>query len=190
MLNIVIFGAPGSGKGTQSQLMIGKYGLHHISTGEILRAEIEKQTALGAIAAEYINQGQFVPDRIIIDMFSDLLDQINNQKGYIFDGIPRNIAQAQALDALLRERNTMITAALSLFAEESVIINRMLKRGQEAGRKDDTLETIHKRIAIYKEQTEPLTEYYKKQGKLFKIKGSDSIDEIFEDISQVIDRFY
>ncbi|MDR0547665.1 MAG: adenylate kinase [Dysgonamonadaceae bacterium] len=190
MLNIVIYGAPGSGKGTQSHLMIKKYGLHHISTGEILRQEIEKQTALGLIAAEYIDQGLFVPDQVIIDMFSGLLDRMPNQKGYIFDGFPRNVAQAQALDILLRERNMPIVVALSLSAEEQVIINRLLKRGREEGRKDDTLETIHKRMAIYKEQTEPLTEFYKRQGKLFKIKSGDSIDEVFENISQVIDRFY
>ncbi|KAA6303787.1 MAG: adenylate kinase [Candidatus Ordinivivax streblomastigis] len=188
MLNIVIFGAPGSGKGTQSKLIIEKYALYHISMGEILRTEIENRTPLGLIADEYISQGHFVPDQIIIDMFADILDKAPNTKGYIFDGFPRNIAQAKALDKMLTERETSVIAAFNLSVEDDALISRLLKRGELDGRTDDNLDTIHKRLAVYKEQTEPLHEFYKKQGKLFKIKGNDSIDEVLEEIMQIIDR--
>ena len=188
MLNIVIFGAPGSGKGTQSELIIKKYGLHHISTGEILRKEIENRSTLGLIAEEYINLGQLVPDQLMIDMFAELIDKTTNSKGYIFDGFPRTISQSVALDDMLRERNTSIAAVFSLSVEEDELINRLLKRGEDSGRCDDNLETIQNRLTVYKTQTEPLKEYYKKKGKLFKVKGIGSVDDIFENITEVIDR--
>ncbi|MDR2683666.1 MAG: adenylate kinase [Dysgonamonadaceae bacterium] len=188
MLNIVIFGAPGSGKGTQSKLIIEKYGLHHISTGDILRKEIERQTALGQIADEYISQGQLVPDRLIIDMMADILDHAPDCKGYIFDGFPRTIPQAQALDELLRERNMPIVAVLTLTVEDKTIFQRLLRRAEMENRTDDTPETIEKRLAVYREQTEPLKEYYRKVGKLFKIKECLSAEEVFESVSEVIDR--
>ena len=188
MLNIVILGAPGSGKGTQSKLIIEKYGLHHISTGDMLRREMAEQTALGAMAKEYIQQGQLVPDEIIIDMVANLLDKTSCPKGYIFDGFPRTSAQAHALDELLRERNTPIIAVLNISVEDKDLINRIIKRGVTEKRTDDTLETVEKRLAVYKNQTEPLKEYYKKMGKLFKIKGNSSVDEVFELVSAVIDR--
>jgi adenylate kinase len=188
MLNIVIFGAPGSGKGTQSELIIKKYGLYHISTGEILREEIEKQTGLGLIAKEYISQGHLVPDQLVIDMFVDIFDKVSSIKGYIFDGFPRTIFQAQALDALLIERNTSVVATFSLSVEEKELINRLVKRGEDAGRSDDNPETVKKRLDVHKERTEPLKEYYKKKGKLFKIEGNGSIEDVFENITEVIDR--
>jgi adenylate kinase len=188
MLNIVIFGAPGSGKGTQSKLIIKKYGLHHISMGDILRKEIEDQTALGLIADEYISRGHLVPDQVIIDKFADILHKAPNSKGYICDGFPRTLSQAQALDSMLRERDTPIIAALTLSVEDDTLIHRLVKRGEMEGRTDDMPETIQKRLAIYKEQTEPLKEYYKKMGKLFKIKGTDSIENVFEHATEVIDR--
>ncbi|MDR0681727.1 MAG: adenylate kinase [Dysgonamonadaceae bacterium] len=188
MLNIVIFGAPGSGKGTQSELIIKKYGLYHISTGEILRKEIERQTELGLIAKKYIGYGHLVPDQLVIDMFIDIFDKVSNIKGYIFDGFPRTISQAQALDALLIERNTSVVATFSLSVEEKELVNRLLKRGKSAGRSDDDPEIIKKRLDIYKERTEPLKEYYKKKGKLFKIEGNGSIEDVFEGITEVIDR--
>ncbi|MDR2805341.1 MAG: adenylate kinase [Dysgonamonadaceae bacterium] len=188
MLNIVIFGAPGSGKGTQSKLIIEKYGLHHISTGDILRKEIEDRTALGAIADQYISQGQLVPDRVIIDMMADVLNEAPDCKGYIFDGFPRTIAQAQAIDELLRERNAPIIAVLTLLVEDKTIFQRLLKRAKLENRTDDTPETIEKRLTVYREQTEPLKEYYKKVGKLFKIQEAQSAEEVFEQISEVIDR--
>ncbi len=188
MLNIVIFGAPGSGKGTQSALIIEKYGLHHISTGEILRKEIEEKSALGLIAEEYINEGHLVPDHYMIDMFIDIIDKTNHPRGYIFDGFPRTIDQAKSLDNLLRDRGTSVAAVFSLFVEEEELINRLLMRGENYGRHDDNLKTIQNRLDIYKEQTEPLKEYYKKKGKLFKIKGNGSVEDIFENITEEIDR--
>ena len=188
MLNIIIFGAPGSGKGTQSERIIEKYGLHHISTGEILRTEIENKTALGLIAEEYISQGHLVPDQLIIDMLADILDKSNNKKGYIFDGFPRTIAQAKALDKLLKSRNDSISAVFYLSVEEEDLIQRLLKRGAESGRSDDNMETIRERLEVYKKQTEPLKEYYKKKGQLFKITGNGIIENVFENISNEMNR--
>jgi adenylate kinase len=188
MLNIAVFGAPGSGKGTQSELIIKKYGLQHISTGEILRKEIERQTELGLVAEGYINQGQLVPDELVIDMFADLLDNSPPCKGYVFDGFPRTLSQAKALDQILTERNTSVAAVLNLSVEEEELIQRLLKRGEYAGRSDDNLETIKNRLIVYQERTEPLKEYYKKKGKLFKIKGVGSIEDVFENIMEAIDR--
>ena len=188
MLNVVIFGAPGSGKGTQSELIISKYGLYHISTGDILRQEIKKQTELGAIAEGYIKQGQLIPDDLIIKMLAEVLDANPEAKGYIFDGFPRTIAQGEALNEMLRERNTSIVAVLILIVDENELINRLIKRGEESGRADDNLEVIQNRLDVYRKQTEPLKEYYKKKGKLFQIKGNNVIEDVFEQITDVLDR--
>ena len=188
MLNVVIFGAPGSGKGTQSEMIISKYGLHHISTGDILRQEIKKQTELGIIAEEYIKTGQLIPDELIIQILADVLDANPEAKGYIFDGFPRTIAQGEALDQLLREKETSIIAVLNLDVAEKELINRLLKRGEESGRADDNLEVIQNRLEVYRNQTEPLKEYYKKKGKLFQIKGNNVIEDVFEQIADVLDR--
>jgi adenylate kinase len=187
MLNIVILGAPGSGKGTQSKLIIKKYGLHHVSTGEILRREIENRTAIGLIAQKYIVHGHLVPDQLIIEMLADILDKHPQAKGYIFDGVPRTLSQGEAMDAMLRERDTTIAAVLSLTVEEKELINRLLIRGESSRRSDDNPEIVQQRLNVYKEQTEPLKEYYRKKGKLFNIKGNNSIEDIFESITQVID---
>lgn len=188
MLNVVIFGAPGSGKGTQSELIIAKYGLHHISTGEILRQEIKNQTELGKIAETYIKEGQLIPDELIIKLLADVLDTNPQAKGYIFDGFPRTIVQGEALDKLLREKNTSIIAVLSLNVDEKELLFRLLKRGKEYGREDDDLVVVQNRLDVYHTQTEPLKEYYKKKGKLFKIKGKQSIEDVFEQIVEVLDR--
>jgi len=188
MLNIIILGAPGSGKGTQSKLITEKYGLHHISTGEVLRKEIENQTVLGKIAEEYIFQGQLVPDQLIIDMVAGIMDKTPGCKGYIFDGFPRTLTQAQALDELLRERNIPIVAVLTISANDEELIRRIIKRSELENRTDDTPETIQKRLAVYKEQTEPLKEYYKKMGKLFKIREGSSIEEVFENVVEVVNQ--
>jgi len=188
MLNVIIFGAPGSGKGTQSDLIISKYGLYHISTGDILRQEIKKQTELGAIAEEYIKTGQLVPDELIIKMLAGVLDANPDAKGYIFDGFPRTIAQGEALDKLLREKNTSIIAVLNLMVDEEELLTRLVKRGELSGRTDDTPEIIKNRLEVYRNQTEPLKEYYKKKGKLFNIKGDSSIEDVFEQITDVLDR--
>jgi adenylate kinase len=187
MLNIVISGAPGSGKGTQSELIIEKYGLYHISTGDILRQEIEYQTPLGLIAQGYIDQGHLVPDHLIIDIFAEILDKYPQSKGFIFDGFPRTLSQAKALDVLLMERETTIAAVIRLSVEDEELILRLLKRGEVSHRTDDNLEVIQKRLNVYKEQTEPLKGYYKKQGKLFNIKGNNNIEDTFERITEVID---
>jgi len=188
MLNVVIFGAPGSGKGTQSELIISKYGLFHISTGEILRQEIKEQTELGTIAEEYIKTGQLVPDELIIKMLADVIDTHPDAKGYIFDGFPRTIAQGKALDQLLREKNTSIIAVLNLVVDEKILLDRLIKRGEESGRTDDDPAVIQNRLDVYRNQTEPLKEYYKKKGKLFTIKGNNLIEDVFEQIVEVLDR--
>lgn len=188
MLNIVIFGAPGCGKGTQSELIIEKYQLYHISTGNVLRTEMEKQTELGQLAKEFVQKGHLVPDDLIIKMLADILKSNPKGKGFIFDGFPRTIAQGEALDQLLRDTNKSITAVLNLDVEEEILVERLLKRGEMQGRCDDTQETIQKRLEVYKTQTEPLIAYYKKQGKLFMIKGNKPIDDVFENIKETLDR--
>ena len=186
MLNIVIFGAPGSGKGTQSELIIVKYGLDHISTGAVLRAAIEKGTELGKIAQNYINQGQLVPDDLIIQLIDSLLDEKSDSKGVIFDGFPRTIPQAQALKELLNKRGTDISILIDLQVDEDELINRLLERGKISGRSDDNLETIQARLNVYHTQTAPLADYYRNEGKHAAIKGVGTIPEIFERIDEAI----
>jgi adenylate kinase len=186
MTNVVIFGAPGSGKGTQSELIIKKYGLDHISTGDVLRAEIKNKTELGKIAEGYIAEGKLVPDALIIDMLASVLDSKKDSKGVIFDGFPRTIPQGQALDTMLKERATEVQVVLSLEVDDAELIDRLLKRGQISGRADDNLETIKSRLEVYHGQTSPLKQYYVEQGKLASIKGTGTIEEIFERITNAI----
>lgn len=188
MLNVVIFGAPGCGKGTQSELIIAKYGLHHISTGSILREEIERQTLLGIEAAQYMEKGHLVPDNLVIQMLSDILEAHPHARGYLFDGYPRTLAQGEALDDLLKKKDTGVATVLNLVVDKSELIQRLLKRGIECGRVDDTEEVISNRLSVYYNQTEPLKEYYKKKGKLFTIKGSGSVEDVFENIVETLDR--
>jgi adenylate kinase len=188
MLNVVIFGAPGSGKGTQSELIISKYGLYHISTGDILRREMENQTELGKIAKDYVNKGLLIPDDLIIKVLSNVLESHSGAKGYIFDGFPRTIAQGEALDNMLRGKDTSIIAVINLSVEEEVLVERMIKRGKDSGRADDNLETIQNRLNVYRDQTESLIAYYKKKGKLFTIKGNNPVEDVFEQIAEVLDR--
>ncbi|OJU54920.1 MAG: adenylate kinase [Bacteroidales bacterium 45-6] len=187
MLNIVIFGAPGSGKGTQSEKLIEKYGLAHISTGDVLRGEIKAGSALGKLAEGYISKGQLVPDEVIIDMLAEVLDSKKDSKGVIFDGFPRTIPQGEALDAMLQERGQAVSAVVSLEVDEAELVDRLLKRGQLSGRSDDNEETIKSRLDVYKNQTSPLKEHYNKQGKLHGIPGMGKIDEIFARITEAID---
>ncbi|MDR0874393.1 MAG: adenylate kinase [Prevotellaceae bacterium] len=186
MTNVVIFGAPGSGKGTQSELIIKKYGLDHISTGDVLRAEIKNKTELGKIAEGYISDGKLVPDELIIDMLASVLDSKKDSKGVIFDGFPRTIPQGQALDKMLKERGTEVQVVLSLEVDDAELVDRLLKRGQISGRADDNLETIKSRLEVYHGQTSPLKQYYVEQGKLAAIKGTGTIEEIFERITKAI----
>lgn len=184
MLNVVIFGAPGSGKGTQSEKLIEKYGLYHISTGELLRKEIKAGSELGKIADSYISKGQLLPDAIIIDMLGNLLDTTpETKRGVIFDGFPRTIPQAEALDKMLADRGTAVSAVVGLEVEEAELIERLLKRGQVSGRSDDNLETIQKRLDVYRAQTTPLKDFYVAGGKYKAIHGMGSVDTIFESIT-------
>ena len=181
MLNIVIFGAPGSGKGTQSELIIKEYGLDHISTGDVLRSEMKNETELGKIAKDYIEKGQLVPDELIVDMLAKV-----NSKGVIFDGFPRTIPQAKALKEMLNKRGTDVSVMLNLQVEEEELINRLLERGKVSGRSDDNLETIKSRLDVYHKQTAPLADYYIGEGKHVAIKGMGTIEEIFGRIKDAV----
>ena len=188
MLNVVIFGAPGSGKGTQSELIIKKYGLFHISTGDVLRAEIKNGTELGNTAKAFIEKGQLVPDQLIIDMLANVLDSNPATKdGVIFDGFPRTIPQAEALNEMLKERGTQVSIVVGLDVEESELIDRLLKRGQVSGRSDDNYETIKSRLDVYNNQTSPLKAFYIKEGKYADIQGMGTVEEIFARIEKAID---
>ena len=189
MLNIVIFGAPGSGKGTQSENLIKHYELFHISTGDVLRDHIKRGTELGKTAKQYIDQGQLIPDELMIGILAQVIDDNKEaaQNGVIFDGFPRTIPQAEALETLLNERGTSVSAVVGLEVPEQELIDRLVKRGQMSGRSDDHEETIKKRLAVYHNQTSPLQEFYKEKGLYKAIKGTGTIDGIFEDIKAAID---
>lgn len=189
MLNIVIFGAPGSGKGTQSDKLIEHYKLFHISTGDVLRDHIRRGTELGQIAKSFIDQGQLVPDELIIDILAQVLDDNKEQasQGVIFDGFPRTIPQAEALEQLLADRGTQIDAVVGLEVPEEELIKRILLRGKMSGRSDDNEETARKRLETYHNQTSPLKAYYEDQGKYRAINGLGSIDGIFDLIKESLD---
>lgn len=188
MKNIVIFGAPGSGKGTQSDLMIKKYGFNHISTGDVLRNEIKNGTELGKTAKEYIDNGQLIPDELMINILASVYDSFGKEhKGVIFDGFPRTIPQAEALKTMLAERGHNVAAMIELDVPEDKLVERLIKRGKESGRTDDNEETINKRLKVYTTQTAPLIEWYKKEGLHHHINGYGELDRIFADICAVID---
>ena len=187
MKNIVIFGAPGSGKGTQSDMMIEKYGLNHISTGDVLRAEIKKGTELGKTAASFIDKGNLIPDDLMISILAKVYDSFGDHKGVIFDGFPRTIPQAEALKKMLNERGDKVAAMIELDVPEDELMKRLLLRGQQSGRADDNEETIKKRLIVYHSQTQPLIEWYKKEGVHYHINGLGDLDRIFADICAVID---
>ena len=186
MLNIVIFGAPGSGKGTQSERIVAKYGINHISTGDVLRAEIKNNTELGKIAKGYIDQGQLIPDELIIDILAKTLDSFEDSKGVIFDGFPRTIPQAEALKKVLAERGQSVSIMLDLDVPEDELMTRLIKRGQESGRADDNEETIKKRLVVYHSQTAPLIDWYKAEGQYCHINGFGTMEGIFEEICKAI----
>lgn len=187
MLNLVIFGAPGSGKGTQSEHLIAKYGLDHISTGDLLRAAIKNDTELGRAAKGYMDAGQLVPDELIIGLIESVLKERTPKVGLILDGFPRTVPQAIALEELLKKYNTAVHAVLDLQVGEEELIERLLKRGQASGRSDDNLETIQNRLKVYHEQTAPLAEYYASKGVHHPLVGTGTISEITERIAGVID---
>ena len=187
MKNIVIFGAPGSGKGTQSDKLIEKYGLNHISTGDVLRSEIKKGTELGKTAQQYIDQGQLIPDDLMVSILANVYDSFGDHKGVIFDGFPRTIPQAEALKQMLSERGDKVAAMIELDVPEDELMKRLILRGQQSGRADDNEETIKKRLVVYHSQTQPLIQWYNQEGIHYHIDGLGELERIFEDICAVID---
>ena len=189
MLNIVMFGAPGSGKGTQSEVLIKTYGLFHISTGDVLRDHIKRGTALGKTAQEYINQGQLIPDELMVNILASVMDDNKDAaaKGAIFDGFPRTIPQAEALEEMLQQRGTKVSAVIGLDVPEEILIGRLLNRGKESGRSDDNLETITSRLEVYNNQTAPLKAFYAQKGLLHMVQGTGGAEVVFERVRKVIE---
>ena len=188
MKNIVIFGAPGSGKGTQSDLMIKKYGFGHISTGDVLRNEIKNETELGKTAKQYIDKGQLIPDELMVSILASVYDSFGKEhKGVIFDGFPRTIAQAEALKKMLAERGQQVSVMLDLDVPEDELMKRLILRGQQSGRADDNEETIKKRLTVYHSQTAPLIDWYKQEGLYAHINGLGELETITADICKAID---
>ena len=189
MLNLVLFGPPGAGKGTQSNLLMDKYNLIHLSTGDILRSEIAERTKLGLEARVLMDRGDLVPDKVVIGMISSKLDNNPNVNGFIFDGFPRTSAQATALDNLLEEKGTSISAMLSLKVDDNELIRRLLERGGDSGREDDKNENIiANRINEYNNKTAPLKAFYSSQDKLSEVEGIGSVEDIAQKLNSVIDK--
>jgi adenylate kinase len=188
MFNLILFGPPGSGKGTQSERLISRYGLKHLSTGDLLRNEIAGQTPLGMAAKSFMDKGQLVPDEVVIEMISSALDNNPHAHGFLFDGFPRTTAQAEALDKLLTQKGTSISVVLALQVGEAELVKRLLNRGLTSGRSDDVDETtIRARYAEYEKKTAAVAEYYKKYDKVVYIYGEGDVDEIFQSLSKEID---
>lgn len=189
MFNLILFGPPGSGKGTQSEKLISKYGLKHLSTGDLLRSEIAGQTPLGLEAKNFMDKGQLVPDEVVIGMISSALDANPEAAGFLFDGFPRTEAQAEALDKLLKLKKTSIHLMLALEVSEEELVSRLLNRGKTSGRSDDNNEVvIRARIAEYHKKTSAVADYYKKFDKVKQVKGEGSIDEIFTALCKEVDK--
>jgi len=188
MLNLILFGPPGAGKGTQAEFLIDSYQLIHLSTGDLLRSEISGQTRLGLEAKAFMDKGELVPDAVVIGMIKSKLESNASANGFIFDGFPRTVEQAKALDVLLNDNQTPICGMLSLEVERQELINRLLGRGLVSGRSDDQDHTvIENRITVYNEKTAPLIAYYQAQGKHFGIDGMGTIPEIAERLKSVVD---
>src|SRR5471030_1298251 len=184
MLNIVLFGPPGAGKGTQSQNLIEKYGLIHLSTGDLLRGEISQGTELGLEAKKLMDEGILVPDHVVIGMISNKLDSNKDAKGFIFDGFPRTVAQAIALDELLKSKNSAISGMIALEVSDTELEHRLLLRGKDSGRSDDANpEVIRKRIREYNDKTAPVADFYKNQNKFTSVNGSGPKESIFDTIT-------
>ncbi|HRI00063.1 MAG TPA: adenylate kinase [Saprospiraceae bacterium] len=188
MLHIILFGPPGSGKGTQASNLVECYGLAHISTGDLFRAETSARTPLGLQALEYMSKGQLVPDEVTINMLKKKLESMVNVKGVIYDGFPRTTAQAEALDKMLSEQNEQINALVALDVPDDEIVRRILKRGESSGRTDDGDESIiRKRMEEYRHKTSDVFDYYNSQSKAYKVNGMGSIDDIFIAMQNIID---
>lgn len=189
MFNLILFGPPGSGKGTQSDKLVEKYGLIHLSTGNLLRQEIKDKTPLGLEAKSFIDKGQLVPDEVVIGMVDSYFDQHRNAKGFLFDGFPRTVAQAKALDKLLELKDTAISSVLILDVDEEELIKRLVLRGKTSNRSDDADETIQRnRQSVYKKETLPVADYYTKSKKVAKVDGMGDIQQIFERLTSHIDK--
>ena len=190
MLNLVLFGPPGAGKGTQSQKLIEKFGLIHLSTGDLLRGEITQGTALGMEAKKLMDEGILVPDSVVIGMISNKLDANKEAKGFIFDGFPRTVAQAEALDNLLESKQSAISGMIALVVNDDELEHRLLLRGKDSGRPDDANpEVIRKRIKEYNDKTAPVADFYQAQHKFKSINGIGSIDDIFGSITTIIQSY-
>lgn len=189
MFNLILFGPPGSGKGTQSQNIVDTYKLQHISTGDLLREEVSKQSTLGLEARKYMDQGMLVPDEVVIGMISSKIDETPDARGFIFDGFPRTKEQAESLDKLLEFKDKSISLVLSLEVPEEELVKRLLHRGETSGRSDDNEEVITKRIKEYHAKTAIVGDHYGAFGKLVKLKGDGDISATFKLISQEIDKF-
>ncbi|HMJ48211.1 MAG TPA: adenylate kinase [Ferruginibacter sp.] len=189
MFNLILFGPPGSGKGTQSERLIARYGLKHLSTGDLLRSEINRQTSLGQQAQNFMDKGRLVPDEVVIGMISSALDENPNVKGFLFDGFPRTPAQAEALDRLLERKNELIGVMLALDVSEEELVKRLIKRGETSGRSDDNNEqVIRARIIEYQTKTAAVADYYRQFNKVVMVKGEGTIAEIFELLCREIDK--
>ena len=188
MYNLILFGPPGSGKGTQSANLVAAYGLQHISTGDLLREERANQTPLGVEAEKYMAQGLLVPDEVVIGMISSKIDIMPEVRGFIFDGFPRTRAQAEALDKLLEFKHTQIHHVLALEVPEDELTRRLIGRGETSGRSDDTADVIVKRIKEYHAKTEPVAEYYRSHGKLERIKGDNDVDNTFKLLAKQVEK--
>jgi len=190
MINIILFGPPGAGKGTQSEKIIAKYNLTHLSTGDLFRKHLKDGTDLGKNAQSYLDQGNLVPDEIVINMVGEKIDQTSDSAGFIFDGFPRTVNQAEALDQLMENKSMPINGLIALEVPEEELINRILERGKISDRSDDQDRAkINHRIQVYQAETVPVAQYFENQNKLTNIHGSGGIDEIFGRITQVIDTF-
>ena len=189
MFNLVLFGPPGSGKGTQSEKIVSTYNLQHISTGDLLRDEVTRQTALGLEAKKFMDQGLLVPDEVVIGMISSKIDNCADARGFVFDGFPRTEAQAEALDKLLEFKDTNIELVLALEVPELELIKRLVGRGVTSGRSDDTEDVAIKRIKEYHAKTKPVAGYYEQQGKLEHVVGDNSITETFKLLSNQINKY-
>jgi adenylate kinase len=190
MFNLILFGPPGSGKGTQSEKLVERYGLVHLSTGNLLRQEIAGKTPLGLEAKSFIDKGRLVPDEVVIGMVGSYFDAHKNAKGFLFDGFPRTVAQAVALDKLLELKNTQIAAVIALEVAEEELIKRLLNRGKTSGRSDDTdEEVIRKRFSVYTNETTPVANHYRSNDKFHAVEGEGTVDQIFTRLCEAIDRF-
>ncbi|MEP7322088.1 MAG: adenylate kinase [Saprospiraceae bacterium] len=191
MINLILFGPPGSGKGTQAQKLVEKYGIRHFSTGDMFRFELSNNTELGQLARSYMDKGQLVPDSVTIAMLKQRMESGTNQVGFILDGFPRTIAQAEALDELLKSNDIKITALLALVVEDEELVRRLLRRGVSSGRADDVNEAVvRNRMKVYKDETTPVYEYYDTKGVAVQINGMGTVDEIFEELCLLIDDRY